>query len=307
MHKGRDLFKDNYYGINKINEIVGENRTVFLDIDGVIQPGTQKRFDHDNKKLKEYLYEKYNDSRYLDVKDYDIGAVYYDWRPTSVGILKEILDTTLSNIVLSSDWRDTKFEYLKAFFKIYDLEDYLIDVTNPNIFITKKEAIKSYLNKHPNIKKYIVLDDMNFYDDFGPNFRLVRNNYNSLIEEDLEYAKFLFNVQNNSYEKDKVYHFNTTEIEEHLFEIDGKKVLYLDNVYMDYRFVSNTIFDYMIADIFYNHKDVDLLLFKDELNLDLKVGYKDSQGIITVNRNINSGLFNDEISNIKYKVLKKVR
>ena len=53
------------------------------------------------------------------------------------------------------------------------------------------------------------------------------------------------------------------------------------------------------------HKDVDLMLFKDELNLDLMIGYKDSQDIVTVNRNLNFGLLSNEISDIKCKVLKK--
>ena len=94
--------------------------------------------------------------------------------------------------------------------------------------------------------------------------------------------------------------------EVHFYEIDGKKILYLDNLYMDYKKESNAIYEYMLADIFNKHKDVDLVLFKDELNLDLMIGYKDRYGLITINRNLNDGLFSNEISDIKCKVLKKV-
>ena len=307
MHKGRDLFKDNYYDIDRIKKIESEHRTIFLDIDGVLQPGTQKRHDHNNKLLKEYLYKKYNDFRYLDVKEADIGAVYYDWRPTSVGILKEILDTTLSDIVISSDWRDTNFDYLKAFLKLYDLDDYLIDVTDSNIYIPKKTAIKNYLNNHKEIKKYIVFDDSNFYEDFGANFKLVRNKYNSLTEYDLDYAKFLFNLKISPSETDDLYSFGDTSIKKELFEIDGKSILYLYDIVMKYNYSINEIMDYILADIYYKHKEIDLFLLNNELDLELSAGYSDRYGFITMNRNINKSIFSDELSIIKSKVIKKVR
>ena len=54
MHKGIDNYKDNCYYLNDVKKAIDENRTVFLDIDGVIQPRSQKRFDHDNEYLKKY-------------------------------------------------------------------------------------------------------------------------------------------------------------------------------------------------------------------------------------------------------------
>ena len=41
MHKGIDNYKDNCYYLNDVKKAIDENRTVFLDIDGVIQPGPQ--------------------------------------------------------------------------------------------------------------------------------------------------------------------------------------------------------------------------------------------------------------------------
>ncbi len=305
MRKTVDFYKSNYKK-DEIEKALSENRTIFLDIDGVLQLGTEKRSNHDNYLLMEYLAKKYNDDIYLKVREYDIGAVYYDWRHTAVGVLKDILDTTISTIVLHSDWRDRNFDFLKAFFRIYDLDDYLVDVTDHDCNIPKKDSINNYLKNHPEIKKYLILDDRDFYKEFGPNFRLVRNKYNSLTNEDYEYAKFFFNVDKPSTETDKVYSFDTATINKTLFEIDGKKILYLDNLYMDYKKESNAIYEYMLADIFNKHKDADLVLFKDELNLDLMIGYKDRYGLITINRNINDSIFSDEMSNIKCKVLKKV-
>ncbi len=48
MHKGIDNYKNDCYYLDKVKQAIEEHRTVFLDIDGVIQPCTQKRHDHDN-------------------------------------------------------------------------------------------------------------------------------------------------------------------------------------------------------------------------------------------------------------------
>ncbi|MBR0204845.1 MAG: DUF1343 domain-containing protein, partial [Synergistaceae bacterium] len=65
-------------------------------------------------------------------------------------------------------WRSGhSFEELKAFFKMYDLDDYLIDRTpfddTYKKFYSHESSIKEYLSLHPEIKKYIVLDDIYLY------------------------------------------------------------------------------------------------------------------------------------------------
>ena len=59
-------------------------KVIFLDIDGVLQPGgRQNRFDHAMEKLREDLVVKYNNNIYLEIDRYDLGAVYHDWDKVS--------------------------------------------------------------------------------------------------------------------------------------------------------------------------------------------------------------------------------
>ena len=51
MHKSFDLFKSNYYYLDRIERIKEEHRTIFLDIHGDLQRD-QIRHDHDNNLLK---------------------------------------------------------------------------------------------------------------------------------------------------------------------------------------------------------------------------------------------------------------
>ena len=312
MHKGIDNYKDNCYYLKDVKKAIEENRTVFLDIDGVIQPRSQKRFDHDNEYLKKYLYEKYDDERYLEMMHYDAGAVYYDWRPSSVGFLRELLDTTYSHIVLSSDWRSGhSFEELKAFFKMYDLDDYLIDRTpfdnTYKKFYTHESSIKEYLSLHPEIKKYIVLDDINLYEDFGENFRLVNNMYNSLGLSDYEYARFVLNnnpeirIENNviSFADFIMMHFN-------IIEEDNYKIMYIDSIYNKYNSLNIDLYiTYILAYMFKRYVDINEFIINDskyKFN-DLGIGYKDSFGCLTVVRDYYES---KEHNNLKTRIFKKI-
>jgi len=160
-------------------------KVVFLDIDGVLQPFTQHRFDHiyngDMEKVFYELQQKYDvDYRQYDI--YDVAAVYYDWNPDAVSELRRILDTTNAKIVLSSSWRDDASNRMRDFFRIYDLDRYFvgstIDITyERNIshylaalnlgdntkYETRSIEILYYLYEHPEIKGYVAIDDMRLY------------------------------------------------------------------------------------------------------------------------------------------------
>lgn len=116
---------------------------LFLDIDGVIQsPNDQKRFEHvkefvelSKRLTKEldngYDYYKYGGGPYEDGRlpatQYDVAAVYYDWRPKTVELLRHILDTTGAKIVLSSDWREMGLHNMRGLLDIHGLGKYLYD------------------------------------------------------------------------------------------------------------------------------------------------------------------------------------
>lgn len=78
-------------------------KIIFLDIDGVLQPDTQKRFKHDLEALKASFAAQNQEFENLD--KYDIGAVYYDWDKTAVELMKKLCAKTGARFVISSDWR----------------------------------------------------------------------------------------------------------------------------------------------------------------------------------------------------------
>lgn len=117
-------------------------KALFLDIDGVVQsPSDSKRFEHTkefvelSKRLTHELNNGFDyyefggvpsdDRSFPPSEQYDVAAVYYDWRPEVVERIRYILDTTGAKIVLSSDWREKGLENMKGLLDIHGLGKYL--------------------------------------------------------------------------------------------------------------------------------------------------------------------------------------
>jgi len=162
---------------------------------------SKRRFDNlcNIPALQEELTAKHQVD-YTKYDKYDLGAVYYDWDSYALYLLKRILKETGAKIVVSSDWRSAGIQRLVDFFRLHGLNEYVVDITedftrNEIVYCREKYKdvatncrvfeILEYLEKHPYIQKYAVIDDMNLNEGLEGHF--VQTN-NLLNRDDCEKA-----------------------------------------------------------------------------------------------------------------------
>ena len=132
-------------------------KVVFLDIDGVLQPDTQYRFQHDLDQLKQDHI--LINPEFETIDKYDLGAVVHDWVPNSVQLLTQLLEDTGAKIVISSAWRTGKtVRYLQLLFSVYNLDVYVVGKT-PELRY-RGDEIAAYLQENPEIDQYVIIDDV---------------------------------------------------------------------------------------------------------------------------------------------------
>ena len=162
-----------------------ENKVIFLDIDGVLQPfDNEYRFFYEGDNLIKKLSNKYNID-YSIYDKFDILAVYYDWEECAVERLRHILNETNSKIIVSSGWRSNRLpNKMKDLLTIRNLDNYYLadNIISDGISSyheTRAYEIKDSLRKY-NISNFVVLDDMLELEGYFPNNSVITHNYISI-------------------------------------------------------------------------------------------------------------------------------
>ena len=164
-------------------------KIIFLDIDGVLTNGLESR-EEANKVDKSKLGKLYEEIDSLHI------AMALSFKKEAVDNLKAICEKTNAKIVISSNWKilcgtdETKrgenMALLKALFKLWDLDSYIIDVTP----IVGRDFLDSYNNRAREISAwlkgkeigkndFVILDDQDLKHSeiFPDNFIKIDSNF----------------------------------------------------------------------------------------------------------------------------------
>ncbi len=266
---------------------------IFIDSDSLVKTDTNEYTKHDSIKTKEYLSIKYNDCIYEKINTEDLAKFFYDIDNISVGIIKELLEIFSANLVITS--KDNKSdEEIKSLFRLYGLDNYIIDIIKTKNYNSKSKDIKDYVTAN-NIENYIVFDEYDYTKELGHAFR---RKSASLRIEDIKYSELLFNkdlkviqddttiklLSNNQeiislrYVNYKIHNLNILNLDLqriYNYEYEGKEYIeYLIN----YLTMTNNV-DYILLDMNQIHDE----------NLNIS-GALDCNNIYTINKTHNDTL-----------------
>ena len=121
--------------------------------------------------------------------------------PTRMVLLKQIVDATDAKIVLSTSWREhwsndlTKCDstgvLMNRLFDTYGLQ--IFDKT-PKLHKRRETEIKTWLDQHPEVESFVVLDDMLLSADYlKGHFVKTSNYFDGLDESDKQKAIAILN------------------------------------------------------------------------------------------------------------------
>ena len=116
---------------------------IFLDVDGVL--------NNENHILK--LVELLGKEQYFQLHR-DLGEMPFDYR--SIQLLKQLIEETGADIVLSSTWRLSS-KHIEAFEKYTGLK--IADKTPRMPYLIRGQEIAQYLYKHREVVNYVIIDD----------------------------------------------------------------------------------------------------------------------------------------------------
>lgn len=185
------------------------SKVVFLDIDGVLQPENARIHSNEGNGALKGFYADLKKRFKVDYSAYsamDVMTVHYLWDRDSVANLLWILEKAGAKIVLSSSWRIFPMAKMNDLFKMHGLDKYYVDNTMREDFrlieqlrrereeyrefyVDRVIEIREYVRRHPNIKSYVAIDDMNLIPGMEGHF--IRTNQFLTQEEAQEAVRIL--------------------------------------------------------------------------------------------------------------------
>lgn len=141
-------------------------RVIFQDIDGVLYPCFQRpAFKMNAERVKTAFVGK--NSFFQDVPAYDLLAAYEGWDTEAMQRLQRLVKETDAKLVISSSWKLMRsLKTMQQLFEVYGLGKEVIALTPNEAGFLKEPAIQAYLEKHPEVTSYVVLDDINMEKQF---------------------------------------------------------------------------------------------------------------------------------------------
>ena len=147
-------------------------KVIFLDIDGVLN-GSQNYIKM-WKDQKDWL--KFSKQHQKEAEEIGITMAFHMPIQFAIGWLNDLVEETGAKVVISSTWRGRGVEYMQ---KVLDFEGVVCEVIGETINnhkqiyedrvplyswhydrdVMRGEQIKHWLEQHPEVEKYVILDD----------------------------------------------------------------------------------------------------------------------------------------------------
>lgn len=147
--------------------------TIFLDIDGVINPSIPLDIFDDIENLNETLSIELHDTHLKEMNNRLVNHVYHYFSKECCTLILKLVQEFDCQIVITSSWRiGASLEDLQSLLNIFQLGSYIIGKTGTDG--KRIDQINAYKKEH-SIQKYIVIDDLNMKSEFG--YRMIRTKH----------------------------------------------------------------------------------------------------------------------------------
>ena len=137
---------------------------LFLDFDLVMQSDYDRSHAIPSEEfsgLREAMRRRFGSDIYLTIGDDDIAAVFYDWLPQTVQLLKHVVETCDAGIVVSSSWRFYDGdEQLRGLLALHGLDGRFRGAISREMGQQREEAILEWVAAHEReVLRWAVADD----------------------------------------------------------------------------------------------------------------------------------------------------